>query len=158
MLETQPAKLEWHFLGAFQGSLVKTRVESRPMTEGETMYHPTVSCPTLWDPIGYSLPGSSVHGISQENTGVGCQSLLLGIFLTQESNLHLLHWQSDSLWTESPGNPQHLLTDARSSFSMEVLNFVKTCDQLETNMSPGLTCCSLLGTTLPECARGSRTS
>ena len=23
------------------------------------------SCPTLWDPKGYSLPGSSVHGIFQ---------------------------------------------------------------------------------------------
>ena len=26
------------------------------------------------------------------NTGVGCHSLLQGIFLTQGSNLHLLHW------------------------------------------------------------------
>ena len=26
------------------------------------------SCPTLWDPIDYSLPGSSVHGIFQAKT------------------------------------------------------------------------------------------
>ena len=35
-----------------------------------------------------------------KNTGVGCHFLLQGIFLTQESNLcllHLLHWQMDSL-------------------------------------------------------------
>ena len=29
--------------------------------EGEV----TQSCPTLWDPMGCSLPGSSVHGILQ---------------------------------------------------------------------------------------------
>ena len=31
------------------------------------------------------------------NTGVGCYFLLQGIFLTQELNLHLLHWQADSI-------------------------------------------------------------
>ena len=32
------------------------------------------SCPTLCDPIDYSLPGSSVHGISQEEywSGLPC--------------------------------------------------------------------------------------
>ena len=43
--------------------------------------------PTLWDPMDCSLPGSSVHGIFQARiNGVGCQSLLQGIFLTQESS------------------------------------------------------------------------
>ena len=32
-----------------------------------------------------------------KNTGVGCHFLLQGVFLTQESNLPLLHWQADSL-------------------------------------------------------------
>ena len=32
-----------------------------------------------------------------ENTGVGCHFLLQGIFLTQGSNSHLLHWQVESL-------------------------------------------------------------
>ena len=32
-----------------------------------------------------------------KNTGVGCHCLLQGIFLTQGSNPHLLHWQTDSL-------------------------------------------------------------
>ena len=32
-----------------------------------------------------------------KNTGVGCHFLLQEIFPTQESSLHLLHWQVDSL-------------------------------------------------------------
>ena len=37
-------------------------------------------------------PGSSVHGDSPgKNSGVGCRALLQGIFLTQRSNLGLLH-------------------------------------------------------------------
>ena len=39
------------------------------------------------------------------NTGVGCHFLLQGIFLTQGLNLHLLHWQEDSLPTELQGKP-----------------------------------------------------
>ena len=31
------------------------------------------------------------------NTGVGCHARLQGIFPTQGSKLHLLHWQADSL-------------------------------------------------------------
>ena len=31
------------------------------------------------------------------NTGVGCHSILQGIFLTQGLNLRLLHWQADSV-------------------------------------------------------------
>ena len=50
------------------------------------------SCPTLCDPMGCSLPGSSVHGISPgKNTGVGCHSLLQGIFPTQGSKSGLLY-------------------------------------------------------------------
>ena len=42
------------------------------------------SCLTLCNPMDYSLPGSSIHGILQarKNTGVGCHSLLQGIFPT----------------------------------------------------------------------------
>ena len=37
----------------------------------------TQSCPTLSDPMDYSLSGSSVHGIFQsKSTGVGCHCLL----------------------------------------------------------------------------------
>ena len=47
-------------------------------------------------------PGSSVHG---KDTGVGCHSLLQGIFPTQASKLHLLHWQVGSLSLEPSGKP-----------------------------------------------------
>ena len=48
----------------------------------------------------WNLPG--------KNTGVGCCSLLQGIFPTQGSNprlLCLLHWQTDSLPAEPLGKP-----------------------------------------------------
>ena len=50
------------------------------------------SCPTLCDPMGYSLPGSSVHRYSPgKNIGVGSHSLLQGISPTQGLNPGLLH-------------------------------------------------------------------
>ena len=50
------------------------------------------SCPTLCDPMDYSLPGSSVLGDSPgKNTGVGCHDLLQGIFPTQGLNPGLPH-------------------------------------------------------------------
>ena len=54
------------------------------------------SCLTLCISMDCGPPGSSVHGIRQENTRVSCHFLLQGIFATQSSNLHLLgllHWQ-----------------------------------------------------------------
>ena len=63
------------------------------------------SCPSLCDPMDCSLPASAVHGISPGNdTGVGCHSLLQGIFLTRGSNPCLLHWQADSLPLSHLGN------------------------------------------------------
>ena len=59
-------------------------------------------CPTLCNSMDCSPPGSSsVQGDPPaKNTGLGCHTLLQGIFLTQGSTphlLHLLHWQVDSL-------------------------------------------------------------
>ena len=45
------------------------------------------ACPTLCDPIDCSPQNSP----GKKNTGVGCHSLLQGIFPTQGSNPHLLH-------------------------------------------------------------------
>ena len=57
----------------------------------------TQSCLILCDPMD-----PSVHEDSPgKNTGVGCHSHLQRIFLTQRSNLGLLHWQVDSLPSES---------------------------------------------------------
>ena len=50
----------------------------------------TQSCPTLCDPMNYSPPVSSVHGIPGKNTGVGSHSFPQGIFPTQGSNPGLL--------------------------------------------------------------------
>ena len=50
------------------------------------------SCLTLCDPMDCSRPGPSVHGDSPgNNTGVGCYTLLQGIFPRQGSNPGLLH-------------------------------------------------------------------
>ena len=49
-------------------------------------------CLTFCDPRYCNLPGSSVHADSPgKNPGVGCHSLLLGIFPTQGSNPDLPH-------------------------------------------------------------------
>ena len=50
------------------------------------------SCPTLYDPMDCSLPGSSVHGIFQAKMleWRGLPFPTAGILLTQGLNLHLL--------------------------------------------------------------------
>ena len=56
--------------------------------------------PTPCDPKDCSPPGSSIHGILQASSRVGCHFLLQGVFLTQKWNsclLCLLHWRADSL-------------------------------------------------------------
>ena len=42
-----------------------------------------------------------------KDTGVGCHFLLQGIFPTQGSNLHLLHWWADSLPLSHVGSQKH---------------------------------------------------
>ena len=53
------------------------------------LYPARLLCP--WDSAG-------------KNTGVGFHFFLQGIFLTQGSNLHLLHWQADSLLLHHRGS------------------------------------------------------
>ena len=71
------------------------------------------SCPTLCDPMDYSLPGSSVHGDSPgKNSGVDCHALLQGIFPIQGANpslLCLLHCQVGSLPLAPLGSPKEPL-------------------------------------------------
>ena len=62
----------------------------------ESQFHcctPAQSCPTLWDPMDCSLPGSSVMEFSRQEYWSGLLSLLQGIFQTQGSNLGLLHYR-----------------------------------------------------------------
>ena len=50
--------------------------------------HLLQSCPTLFNPMDYSPPGSSVHGDSPgKNIRVSCHALLQGIFPNQGVNL-----------------------------------------------------------------------
>ena len=63
-------------------------------------------------PYGLQPARLPVHCILQ-NTGMGCQALLQGIFLTQGLNLRFLcflHWQTGSLPLAPPGKPRHLGT------------------------------------------------
>ena len=69
-------------------------------------------CPPLCDPMNYSPPGSSVHGILQARIleGVAIASSR-GFSPTQGSNLCLLcllHWQTNSL-PPAPSGKLHLL-------------------------------------------------
>ena len=58
-------------------------------------------CPILCDPMDYT-----VHGILQQNTGVGSLSLLQRIFQTQESNPGLLNHRR--LLYQHKGSPRIL--------------------------------------------------
>ena len=82
----------------------------------------TQSCPILCDPMDFSLPGSSVHGIFQVRTLEWVVILLLqGTFLTQGLNLHrlyLLHWQVDPL------PPHHLGSPRKSQYLVSIANHV----------------------------------
>ena len=62
------------------------------------------SRPTLCDPTDCSPPGFSVHGISRPRILEISHFLLLGIFLTQGSNLSLWHWQEQSLLLSLQGS------------------------------------------------------
>ena len=44
-----------------------------------------------------------------QNTEAACHALFQGIFLTQGSNPHLLHWQVDSLTLSHKGSPYALV-------------------------------------------------
>ena len=71
------------------------------------------SCPTICNPIDYSLPGSSVHGISKQKYWSELPYPPPGVFLTQGSNpcfLSLLHWQvgffiTSATWEDTPISP-----------------------------------------------------
>ena len=62
-------------------------------------------CLTFCNPVDCSPPGYSVWDFPGKNTGVGCHFLLPGIFLTQGSNLRLLHWQVSYLPLSHQGSP-----------------------------------------------------
>ena len=81
-------------------------------------------CLTLCNPMDCSLPGGPWNSPGK-NTGVGCHFLLQGIFLMQGSNLHLLHWQADSLPLSHLGSPKRAICPTQNSgfFEVPILTF-----------------------------------
>ena len=79
----------------------------------------TQSCLTLCDPIDCFMLGSCPWDVPGKNTGIGCQVLFQGIFLTQESNLHLLHWQTHSLPLSHLESPNILLQVHKLNWVLE---------------------------------------
>ena len=77
-------------LRSFKGRSPLSSLPPTQFEKKESESEVAQSCPTLFDPIDCTLPGSSFHGILQA-TGVGCHFLLQGIFLTQGLNPGLLH-------------------------------------------------------------------
>ena len=91
------------------------------------------SCPALCNPMDWSLPGSSFHGILQA-------SILEGIAMPSSRGssqsrdrtwvLCLLHWQAYSLQLAPPGEPIHkclLLTFMRMQWNIAINTCVCIC-------------------------------
>ena len=63
-------------------------------------------CPTLWDPVDCSPPGSSVHGILQARTLVWVAIPFSGDLPDPEVEPGSSALQADSLLSDSPGKPR----------------------------------------------------
>ena len=76
-----------------------------------------------------SPPGSSVHGIFQARILEWVDtSFSRGIFLSQGSNPHLLHWQVDSLTLSHQGSPYGLVcTKLLSHVQISVIPWTLAC-------------------------------
>ena len=92
------------------------------------------SCPTLFDPMDCSLPGSSVLGILPpgKNTGVSCHFLFQCMKLKSESEvIQLCPTLSDPMDFSPPGSSIHGIFQARVlewgaiAFSEKILGNVK---------------------------------
>ena len=94
--------------------------------------------PTLCDPMDYTPPGSSVHGIIQARTLEWVAIFLLqGNFPTQRSNLPLLrlmHWQADSLPRGKPSYGQCTILNAVEDVRMKDTMFLTLSVQPEIHI------------------------
>ena len=63
------------------------------------------SCLTIWNPRGVAPRILCPWDSPGKKTGVGCHTLLQGIYLTQGSNLSLTNWQVGSLPLSPPEKP-----------------------------------------------------
>ena len=110
----------------------------------QSMYLVTQLYLTLWNPMDYSPPGSSVYGDSPgKNTGVGCHALLQGNLPhpgIKPSSPSLL---ADSLPSEPPGKPKYTgvssLSLLQGIFPTQELNqSLLHCKQILHQQSPYL--------------------
>ena len=70
-------------------------------------------CLTLWGPMDWRPRGSSVHGDSPgKNAGMGCHTLLQGIFPTQELNPGLPHCRRILYYVSHQGTTRLLPSNA----------------------------------------------
>ena len=80
----------FHFLISFFLLFLLTHSHPSRNDSGRGICRHAQSCPILCDPVDYSPTRLLCSwNFPVKNTGVGCHSLRQGIFLTQESNLHL---------------------------------------------------------------------
>ena len=84
-------------------------------------------CPTLCGPSWTAACQASLSmEFSFKSIGAGCHFLLQGIFLTQGSNLYLLHWQADSLSHEPPGQPIRLYNNSPKTSGLNLWELSRT--------------------------------
>ena len=75
------------------------------------------SCPSLCHPQGLQHTRLlHLWDFQVKNPGVGCHSLLQGIFLTQGSTLSLLHWEADCLLCEPRGKLPKFISKQDKTF------------------------------------------
>ena len=104
------------------GQMLRCNLFSSPLFENRGRRARAQSlqpCPTLLDPMDWLLCPWDSPG---KSTGVGCHALLQGIFLTQESNPHLLHCRQIFFYPLShPETPNTQDTQFRSEIWMSEL-------------------------------------
>ena len=106
------------------------------------------SCLPLCNPMNCGPPDSSVplefHDSPGKNIGLGCHTLLQGIFPTQRALLHLLHWQADSLPLVPPGKSLLLCLSA-------IYSYPNTSLYINNSASSHNSSCEAGGTTVCVC-------
>ena len=95
----------------------------------------TQSCLTLCHPPGlYLCPWDSPG----KNTGVGCCSLLQGIFPAQGSNPGLLHCKQSFYCPNHPGSPQGIVNEYKNIHQCVLFTGKKINQKLETELRNSL--------------------
>ena len=87
-------------------------------------------CSTLCNPMDYSPPGSSVHGILQARILEGCHAFFQGIFPTQGLYPGLLHYRRILYCLSHQGSPWRKASVQQKSNSLYKQVRVSNCHHL----------------------------